>query len=76
MVKKLAIIREILKGDHNAAAAVRKLMRNQISALSGMLNYFIVTHLVTFFSTTKHDNTAKCQNSLYIGKFYIILFIL
>ena len=38
MVKKLAIIREILKGDHNAAAA-RKLTQNQISALSGMLNY-------------------------------------
>ena len=40
MVKKLAIIREIFKGDHNAAAAVaRKLTRNQISALSGTLNY-------------------------------------
>ena len=39
MVKKLAIIREIFKGDHNAAAA-RKLTRNQISALSGTLNYF------------------------------------
>ena len=37
MVKKLAIIREIFKGDHNAAA--RKLRRNQISALSGTLNY-------------------------------------
>ena len=37
MVKKLAIIREIFKGDHNAAAA--KLRRNQISALSGTLNY-------------------------------------
>ena len=37
MVKKLAIIREIFKGDHNAAA-VRKLTRNQISALSGTLN--------------------------------------
>ena len=37
MVKKLAIIREIFKGDHNAAAA-RKLRRNQISALSGTLN--------------------------------------
>ena len=40
MVKKLAIIREIFKEDHNAAAAAaRKLRRNQISALSGMLNY-------------------------------------
>ena len=38
MVKKLAIIREILKGDHNAAAVVRKLTRNQISALSGTLD--------------------------------------
>ena len=38
MVKKLAIIREIFKGDHNAAAAARKLRRNQISALSGTLN--------------------------------------
>ena len=37
MVKKLAIIREIFKGDHNAAA--RKLTRNQISGLSGTLNY-------------------------------------
>ena len=37
MVKKLAIIREIFKGDHNAAA--RKLTQNQISALSGTLNY-------------------------------------
>ena len=40
MVKKLAIIREIFKGDHNAAAAARKLTRNQISALSGTLNYY------------------------------------
>ena len=40
MVKKLAIIREIFKGDHNAAvAAARKLTQNQISALSGTLNY-------------------------------------
>ena len=42
MVKKLAIIREIFKGDHNAAVAAaraRKLTRNQISALSGTLNY-------------------------------------
>ena len=29
MVKKLAIIREIFKGDHNAAAVARKLTRNQ-----------------------------------------------
>ena len=39
MVKKLAVIREIFKGDYNAVAAARKLTRNQISALSGMLNY-------------------------------------
>ena len=41
MLKKLAIIREIFEGDHNAAVAVaaRKLTQNQISALSGMLNY-------------------------------------
>ena len=33
-------IREIFKGDHNAAAvAARKLKRKQISALSGTLNY-------------------------------------
>ena len=38
MVKKLAIIREIFKGDHNAAAVAGKLTRNQISALSGTLN--------------------------------------
>ena len=46
MVKKLAIIREIFKGDHNAAAGAvaRKVRRNQISALSGMLNYE-VAHL-------------------------------
>ena len=47
MVKKLAIIREIFKGDHNAAAA-RKLTRNQISALSGTLNYYLL-------------NKNKCQ---------------
>ena len=34
MVRKLPIIREIFKGDHNAAAAAeRKLTQNQISAL-------------------------------------------
>ena len=38
MVWNLLIIREIFKGDHNAAA-VRKLRRKQISALSGTLNY-------------------------------------
>ena len=37
MVSNL-IIREIFKGDHNAAAA-RKLRRKQIRALSGTLNY-------------------------------------
>ena len=31
-------IREIFKGDHNAAAAARKLRRKQISALLGALN--------------------------------------
>ena len=36
MVKKLPIIWEILKEDHNAAA-VRKLKRKQIGTLSGML---------------------------------------
>ena len=46
MVKKLPIIREILKGDHNAAetvvaaaVAARKLTQKQISALSGTFNY-------------------------------------
>ena len=40
-VKKLPIIREILKGDHNAMAAVaaRKLKQKQISALSETLKY-------------------------------------
>ena len=33
----MVIIREIFKGDHNAAAA-RKLRRKQISTLSGTLN--------------------------------------
>ena len=43
--KKFHIIREIFKGDHNVAvaaavvaAAVSKLKRKQISALSGTLN--------------------------------------
>ena len=30
MVKKLPIIREIFKGDHNAAAAVRKLTQDVV----------------------------------------------
>ena len=42
MVKKLAIIRGIFKGDHNAVAA-RKLTQNQISALSGTLKYQLKT---------------------------------
>ena len=46
MVKKLAIIREIFKEDHNAAVAARKLARNQISALSGTLNYNNLDFLV------------------------------
>ena len=56
MVKKLAIIREIFKGDHNAAAAARKLRRNQISALSGTLNNVCkrVTH-----TTMNSQNTHK-----------------
>ena len=37
MVWNLLIIREIFKGDHNAAA-VSKMRRKQISALSGTLN--------------------------------------
>ena len=36
MVRNLLILREIFKGDHNAAG---KLRRKQISALSGTLNY-------------------------------------
>ena len=39
-------------------------------------NIFFVAHLVTFFWMTKYDNTAKCQNSKYNGKFYIIFLIL
>ena len=43
MVWNLLIIREIFKGDYNAAAAAaaRKLRRKQISALSGTLNYIV-----------------------------------
>ena len=40
------------------------------------ITYYIVAHSITFFKTTKNDNTAKWQNSLYIGKLYIILLIL
>ena len=48
MVKKLAIIREIFNGDHNAAeVAARKLTRNQISALSGTLNYHRLGKTIT-----------------------------
>ena len=42
MVRKLPIIREIFKEDHNAAVLVaRKLKRKQISTLSGTLNDII-----------------------------------
>ena len=42
MVRKLPIIREIFKGDHNVVAAVAtKLKQKQISALSGTLNYIL-----------------------------------
>ena len=41
---KPLIIREILRRDHNVAAAVaRKLTQKQISALSGTLNYDNIT---------------------------------
>ena len=56
MVKKLAIIREIFKGDHNAAA--RKLRRNQVSALSGTLNYRPVAGL-SFISKLVECVVAK-----------------
>ena len=52
MVLNLLIIREIFKGDHNAAAAaMRKLRRKQISALSGTLNYSKNTGNVNIFPT-------------------------
>ena len=48
MVKKLAIIREIFEGDHNAAAAVAvKLTRNQINALQRCLINDMVTGNMT-----------------------------
>ena len=57
MVKKLAIIREIFKGDHNAAvAAARKLRRNQISALSGTLNSGMLNYLLF----KRRDILRKC----------------
>ena len=48
MVRQLPIIREIFKGDHNATAAVaaaatRKLKREQISTISGTLNDQLMT---------------------------------
>ena len=46
MVTNLAIIREIFKGDHNAAAAARKLRQNQISALSGTINNTLLLYVV------------------------------
>ena len=56
MVWNLLIIREIFKGDHNAAvaevAAARKLRRKQISALSGTLNYFWVICELFVMNTT------------------------
>ena len=57
MVKKLAIIREIFKGDHNVAAAARKLRRNQISALSGTLNYGLNILNIT--------HTYRCGNTCF-----------
>ena len=38
--------------------------------------YIFCRQLDRVFSTTKHDNTAKHQNNLYIGEFYIIFLIL
>ena len=58
MVKKLAIIREIFKGDHNAAAA-RKLRRNQISALSGTLNYCLFLLQKCFASISEVEDNEQ-----------------
>ena len=69
MVKKLAIIREIFKGDHNAAAA-RKLRQNQISALSGTLNY------ENYPSKLQKENNQRIDNDkLYsnLTKYYILM---
>ena len=66
MVKKLPIIREIFKGDHNAAAAVvRKLKQKQICALSGTLNYcdFIQSYSQLYLRncTVFHENEASTK---------------
>ena len=72
MVRKLQIIREIVKGDHNVAAAVvRKLKRKQISALSGTLNYgSIITqkngHLID------HANWRRFPSLVLVTPFQVI----
>ena len=63
MVKKLAIIREIFKGDHNAAEAARKLTRNQISALSGMLNKITVFRSANRFPVYRLQHYIAVINS-------------
>ena len=59
------IIREIFKGDHNAAA--RKLTRNQISALSGMFNYHPDKHtpLKTCFWSCDFSDWLKCHDTIF-----------
>ena len=58
MVRKLPIIREIFKGNHNAAAAARKLRQKQISVLSGMINYCVNACLPT--ATDRDQRNCKC----------------
>ena len=72
MVKRLSIIREIFKGDHNAAAA-RKLMRNQISALSGTLNYInLFIHSCFRVVKTITNIQLKRKESSKTVKLYVI----
>ena len=57
MVKKLPIIREIFKGDHNAVAAARELKRKQINALfqGRLIMYFIIINFKIMYFITASD---------------------
>ena len=62
MVWNLLIIREIFKGDHNAAAvavAARKLRWKQISALSGTLNYSLENRNIYTLHTWYSDSVSN-----------------
>ena len=69
MVKKLAIIREIFKGDHNVAA-VRKLRRNQISALSGPLGLALLLSTLMYITYGLHYKGKYdiCKFSLHVTR--------